>query len=94
MVRGLGSLNQSDLSGEEFLHHALLHLPGFGELGFEGGDLRIHVTEYGGDVGLFMKSTGVHSSDSRRLPFFRLHGPHSDWRFPRTVRPPRAIGMT
>jgi len=31
---------------------------------------------------------------SRRLPFLRLHGPHKAWRFPKTVRPPRATGKT
>ena len=37
------------------MHHALLDLAGFGELGFEGGDFGVHVGEDGGDGGLFGK---------------------------------------
>ena len=38
---------------EQFLHHALLELAGFGELRLQRGDLRVHVGEDGGDGGLF-----------------------------------------
>ena len=41
-------------SGEQFLHHALLEAAGLGELGFQRGDLGVHVGEDGGDGGLFM----------------------------------------
>ena len=46
---------QPDPSGEEFLHHTLLELVGFGQLGFQRGDLGVHVGEDGGDGGLFEK---------------------------------------
>ena len=35
------------------MHHAVLELAGFGELGFQGGDLGVHVEEDGGYGGLF-----------------------------------------
>ncbi len=37
------ALDQANPSGEQILHHALLDLAGFGELGLESGNLRIHV---------------------------------------------------
>src|SRR5229473_1308062 len=36
------------------VHHALLDLAGFGELGFQRGDFGVHVGEDGGNLGLFV----------------------------------------
>ncbi len=44
---------QADPAGEELLHHAVLELAGLGELGFEGGEVGVHVGEDCGDGGLF-----------------------------------------
>ena len=41
------------------MHHTLFYLPGFGELGFEGGDFLVHVAEDGGDGGLFVVARGA-----------------------------------
>src|SRR6266516_4816163 len=46
---------QSDPSGEQVVHHAPLELAIFGELGFQRGDLGIHVGEDRGDGVLFGK---------------------------------------
>ena len=45
---------QPYLSGQQIVHHALLEFAGFGEAGFEGGNLGVHVGEDGGDGGLFV----------------------------------------
>ena len=52
-VRSCCSSYQSYPPREQVVHHALLELAGFGELGFEGGDFGVHVGEDGGDGGLF-----------------------------------------
>src|SRR3990172_85788 len=51
-----GLITQANASSEQVIHHALLYLAGFGEFGFQGSDLGIHVGEDSGDGGLFFNS--------------------------------------
>jgi len=44
---------QPYLTREQIMHHALLDVAGFSQLGFQSGDFGIHVGEDGGDGGLF-----------------------------------------
>lgn len=43
---------QANLSGEEFLQHALLELASFGQLRFQRRDFRVHVAQHFGDTNL------------------------------------------
>src|SRR6185436_4068082 len=44
---------QANPPGQQLLHHALLELASFGELGFQRGNLGVHVGEDSGDGFLF-----------------------------------------
>ena len=50
--------NESSLSSQEFLHHALLEGAGLFTPLLQGGQLRVHVGENGGDGGLFGEVCG------------------------------------
>ncbi len=52
---------QADFAGEEVLHHTLLKLASFRQLGFEGGDFGVAVGEDCGDGGLFAYDAEGHA---------------------------------
>src|SRR6266508_1029731 len=46
--------DQADPSSEQVMHHTLLELSGFGELGFQRSDLSVHIAQDEGDGDLFL----------------------------------------
>ena len=51
-MNGRSGSYQPNPPGQQRLHHGLLDLARFGELGFERGEFGVHVGEDGGDGGL------------------------------------------